>query len=232
MSNNSSSKSDIQEIVKFDRKFTSDINSPIDYSKLEATKATQFSSDLPNQVYKLIEIIEKINPDFTNKSKKLNILDCTGHVGSFSLCWTALFRKHKITAVEIDEFTFTRLKNNTKKLGLDEQVNVVNADVTNFINNADQYDFVYIDPPWGGPNYKFKKGLMLYLGDKSIVEFVLDIFNKKITKYVFIKVPINFDFQSLPFSYSVFTVMSKFATKVFPDYLLICIKQTEHNVKN
>lgn len=225
----SSSSSDTGErkIMNFDRKFTDETNSPIDYSKMEATESTKFSSDLPYHVYQLVDIIGKVNPEFVDKTQCKNILDCTGHVGSFALCWAALFRKHKVTAVEIDEFTFTRLQNNTKNLGLDDQVTVINLDVTKFINVENQYDFVYMDPPWGGPNYKFKKGIMLYLGSKSVVEFILDIFYKKVTKYVFVKLPLNFDFQSLPFKYTVYNVMSKHRGKSFPDYLVACITKID-----
>lgn len=213
---------------KFDAKFLEAVDSPIDYSKMDAAESSKYSSDLPHQVDQLVKFIGKIEPKFVDKTQKLHILDGTAHVGSFSLCWAALFRKQKITSVEINKDIYARLKKNTKNLGLSEQVEVINSDINDYIeatNEVKKYDFIYLDPPWGGPNYRFKKGVMLYLGKKTVVEVILEIFKKRLTEQIFLKVPINFDFQSMPFAYTVFTVMGARPNKLYPDYLLVCISR-------
>jgi hypothetical protein len=54
-------------------------------------------------------------------------------------------------------------------------------------------DVLYIDAPWGGPDYKKHAELDLYLGDKRVDEFVKEVKDK--ATYVFLKVPRNYKFD-------------------------------------
>jgi len=54
---------------------------------------------------------------------------------------------------------------------------------------------VYIDAPWGGPDYKNKTALDLFLGTLRIDELVPRILER--SSYVFLKVPGNYNFQRL-----------------------------------
>jgi hypothetical protein len=57
---------------------------------------------------------------------------------------------------------------------------------------------LYADPPWGGPDYKEKKELDLFLGKTSISHFLKKVIESEWKpEYIFLKVPANFMFDSL-----------------------------------
>ena len=58
-----------------------------------------------------------------------------------------------------------------------------------------QTNVVYIDAPWGGPEYKEKKDLDLFLGRKRVDELVKVILED--SDYLFLKVPANYNFSRL-----------------------------------
>jgi 16S rRNA G966 N2-methylase RsmD len=52
-------------------------------------------------------------------------------------------------------------------------------------------DLIFIDPPWGGPDYKNKDSIDLYLSDTELSEVCEHI--KDNTQFIGIKVPVNFN---------------------------------------
>jgi hypothetical protein len=63
-----------------------------------------------------------------------------------------------------------------------------------------QTDILYIDAPWGGPDYKTKKKLDLYLGKERMDLFLKLVLQQKwAPKYVFLKLPRNYNFGRLDF---------------------------------
>lgn len=52
-------------------------------------------------------------------------------------------------------------------------------------------DAIFIDPPWGGPEYKTLDKVQLYLSGLPLYEVCKQIYN--FTDYIIIKVPVNFD---------------------------------------
>ena len=61
-------------------------------------------------------------------------------------------------------------------------------DILKIIN----YDVVFFDPPWGGPNYKFKKSVNLYINDINIYSIIDYLYNYKNVKIICLKAPSNF----------------------------------------
>lgn len=59
------------------------------------------------------------------------------------------------------------------------------------------YDIIYLDPPWGGTDYRDTKSLQLYLCNVPVPEIVQTIINKKIAKWLFLKVPNNYIIESI-----------------------------------
>lgn len=202
--------------TKFSDRFIADKAATIDYTKLRASAATAYSSELPSHMAQLVEYIRGIPA--LNKPK-LKILDMTAHVGGFSLPWAKAFPRDSITAVERDAQNYQNLVYNVHALRL-QNVHPEMADSSVFIRSLKpgSYSFVYVDPPWGGPEYRRHKGLQLYLGDQSLPNVIQTLFDAKVTDWVFAKVPTNYDFQSLPFRYTVRTVAG---SKRSPDYLLV-----------
>lgn len=204
--------------MSFAPKFTK-VTSIIDYSVLKATDATNFSSEIPYHMEQLIQIMN------TKKTPR-TILDMTAHVGGFSLYWAKTFPKDSITSVEIDKNVYNCLKYNIAKLKL-KNITPINQDSANITGT---FDFVYVDPPWGGPLYKSADKIQLFLGSVAIPDVIKRLFDNNITKNVFLKVPLNYDFMSLHFRYTVITIMSPNTKKSCPDYLLVIIPKVVRKI--
>lgn len=144
-----------------------------------------------------------ITIDFLKKHigslKGLTILDGTGNVGGDSILFGLNF-KH-VDSIEIDKDNFEALKHNVSLYKL-SNVEVHNGDSTKLFDSFET-DVVYFDPPWGGPDYKTKKDLDLYLGKSRIDLFIKnEILSEKakhLPKYIVLKLPFNYNWSRLKF---------------------------------
>ena len=62
-------------------------------------------------------------------------------------------------SIEKNEIHYNLLKNNIEILNIDN-IKLINDDFINYINLNninEKYDLLFIDPPWGGPNYKNRR---------------------------------------------------------------------------
>ena len=120
----------------------------------------------------------------------VTVTDATANVGGNTIS----FYNHginKINSVEIDAKTCEILKNNLKVYGYPIN-NVYCEDYLNVYLNLEQ-DCVFFDPPWGGPEYTKIKNLDLFLGEKNVVDIIIELFEKNKVKYAVLKAPINFN---------------------------------------
>lgn len=127
-------------------------------------------------------------------NRNSRILDATSCVGGNTISFCNFFVN--VDAIEIDETRYNYLKHNLELFG-HSNIDVMNTDCVHYIQNLDNqkhYDIMFFDPPWGGPEYKNKKNVMIYLQDVSMIQ-LLHIVKEK-TVYCVIKVPLNFDFIS------------------------------------
>ena len=132
------------------------------------------------------------------------ILECMSCVGGNSISFLEYFSKNIF--VEKDPDKASMLINNLqnykeyskKQLG---EYSVINNDILNVIQNKEHdfirngCDVVFVDPPWGGTNYKHSKKLKIKIGEHSLAEFVA-LF-RSITRYVIFKLPFNYDMKHL-----------------------------------
>jgi hypothetical protein len=173
--------------------FTPDINlakktfpdTDIDYSKLLMTDEGIYSVSGKNAAKFLAKIIYKYV-----KTYDITITDGTGNNGSDTLMLAKYYKK--INSIEYDENNYKALKNNIDVYNF-KNINLIHGDTTIELNNLTQ-DVIYIDAPWGGPDYKKYKQLKLYLGEMELS----NIFNKyKSKSKIFIfKVPYNYDINN------------------------------------
>jgi hypothetical protein len=133
----------------------------------------------------------QIMKDVVKNLKAKTITDMTGNVGGD----TILFGLHykKVMSYELKEDNFVALKNNVEVFKL-KNVQLHHGDSLKAIPDIDT-DVVYIDAPWGGPEYKDKKDLDLFLGKKRIDELAGVILED--SDYLFLKLPSNYNFQRL-----------------------------------
>ena len=124
-----------------------------------------------------------------NNNKNLKILDTTAGVGGNTISFSKIFSQ--VVSIEIDKTRFKMLENNVKLYNLNN-VNLINDDCKNYLNS--EYDIIFFDPPWGGPEYKTHKSLELFLGDENLINIIEKIPKNK---YIILKLPFNYNLNNL-----------------------------------
>jgi 16S rRNA G966 N2-methylase RsmD len=120
------------------------------------------------------------------KTSNLNILDMTAGCGGNMISFLKYF--NNVTGIEINKERYEMLKNNLTKYNYNNY-SLINDDCINYINNYNyNYDVYFLDPPWGGPDYKKFDNIHLYLSDKQLEE-VINILPKN--KLIILKIPFN-----------------------------------------
>lgn len=119
------------------------------------------------------------------------VIDATACIGGSALSFANTF--DKVIAIEKDPVRFRYLEHNITVLDLRPQVACVNADL---IDECPKYksDVIFIDPPWGGPEYKTAKHVSLFLSNQPLASVCCALIQH--TRYLVIKVPTNFDEES------------------------------------
>jgi hypothetical protein len=136
---------------------------------------------------KLIQIMK----DTVKNLKAKTITDMTGNVGGDTILFGLHFKN--VDSYELKADNFEALKNNVEVFKL-KNVELYHGDSVKAIPDI-QTNVVYIDAPWGGPEYKEKKDLDLFLGKKRVDELAKVILED--SDYLFLKVPANYNFSRL-----------------------------------
>ena len=146
----------------------------------------------PSQATQINQIIkEYINYDSV-------ITDATACIGGNTTFFEKDFKV--VIAVEKDPDIFKILTNNTSK-----SVNY-NCSYNDIMYTIHQ-DLVFIDPPWGGPDYKKEDNVILKLDDVNVLDIIDNIYH--FTRFVALKVPNNFDTTQLSenfWNYKIYTI--------------------------
>lgn len=116
------------------------------------------------------------------------ITDATACIGGSCASFAKAFSK--VYAVEIDARKYDYLRHNMLIMGFREVVCCLCGDALQVCPRLQQ-DVIFIDPPWGGPEYKLCPKLSLFLSGKPLADVCCELASH--TKYIAIKVPTNFD---------------------------------------
>ena len=165
-------------------------------------------------------IIEYLCVSPLTVKRKLKIIDGCAGIGGNTLSFAKYFSK--VTAVELSTSRCEMLKNNLQLLGFGDKVEVVNADFCKMIKALPWYDVVFLDPPWGGKDYKKECLLDIFMGDMSIQDVCVKLEGK--TGLVVLKLPKNFNI--VPFRKAVESVCKIELESVsrIPKILLIILR--------
>lgn len=163
----------------------------IDYERLILTEEGEYSVTRRRDADRIISIIKTV----LKHTKTKTITDATGCVGGDTIHFARQFQK--VDSIEINSSNFEALRNNIEVYGL---TNVY----LHFGDAIDIFqwktDVLYIDPPWGGPNYKDTKNLDLYMSSKRIDYWLEEILlRKNRPSYIILKLPQNYNFTRLNF---------------------------------
>jgi hypothetical protein len=159
----------------------------VDYDKLQMTEEGEYSITKRRDGEKLIQFMKEKVKNLKTKT----ITDMTGNVGGDTILFGINFKN--VDSYELKKDNFNVLKNNVEVFGL-KNVDLHYGDSTKAVPDITS-DVVYIDAPWGGPEYKDKKELDLFLGKKRIDELIPILLED--SEYVFLKVPGNYNFRRL-----------------------------------
>jgi len=185
----------------------------VNYDKLIITDEGKYSITKRKDGDRLLEIMRK---EIKTTKDKI-ITDLTGCVGGDTILFGLNFRE--VYSIEYNNNNYKALENNIKVYNLDN-VRLYNGDSTKIYNW--RTDVLYLDPPWGGTNYKEMNNIDLYLGDVRIDIFIKDILERENRpRYIFIKLPRNYNFSRL---YKLKMMYKKIRNYTIRGYNIIFIK--------
>ena len=129
----------------------------------------------------LVRILQKLNV--------ATVLDACACVGGDTM--SLALAGFTVRAIEKDATRFDMLRNNLGKIGFgDSKISITCASI--MTAPLTQVDAVYIDAPWGGPEYKTMKCVDLFLDGLDVSEAVIRVWPHA-TICVVLKVPSNFN---------------------------------------
>ena len=161
----------------------------INYDNLQIDEEGKYSISLPKCANMVSQLINSYCNIFDHK---LVITDATACVGGnvLSFCKYGF----EVNAVEIDKERFKMLKNNIDEYGF--KVNLINDDYLKIFDTLKQ-DVIFVDPPWGGINYKSQEDITLMLGNIEIEKLCNIINEKKLAKMTVLKLPFNYNLNHI-----------------------------------
>jgi hypothetical protein len=129
--------------------------------------------------------------------KKYTILDGTANVGSDTILFGLNFKD--VHGIEYNPENFKALMHNVGLYGL-RNTHIHLGDTTKLYNKWCT-DILYLDPPWGGPEYKEATELDLYLGEERVDEFlrmkILGPRRRCYPRWIALKLPANYAWSRL-----------------------------------
>ena len=163
----------------------------IDYSLLKTTSEGSYSITRRRDAERIMIVLGNIFKD----TSKMTITDATACIGGDTLNFALRFAH--VHSIEISQENFDALENNLKVYGL-HNVTLHHGDSTKIFNwNT---NVLYIDPPWGGKDYRKHKELDLFLSETRLDCWLEEILSKKNRpEYIVLKLPSNYNFRRLNF---------------------------------
>lgn len=183
----------------------------VDYTQLKVTDEGRYSVTKRRDGEHILQIMASMVGALKDKS----VTDATACVGGDTINFGLNFRE--VHSIEYSKENFEALKNNVKVYDL-SNVSLYLGDCTTVYTWAS--DVLYIDPPWGGPEYKKLSSVPLFLGETRLDVWLEDVLSGPYRpSWVFLKVPQNYSTVPLQFLPNVKSVRS-FRIRT---YILVCI---------
>jgi 16S rRNA G966 N2-methylase RsmD len=163
----------------------------VDYSNLQITDEGKYSITKRKDAERIINILKNVIKDIQTKT----ITDATGCIGGDTINFSLNF--NTVHSIEINEENYNALVNNVKVY----EVKNVFIQKGNAVELFNWYsDVLYVDPPWGGPDYRNKQNLDLYMSSKRIDQWFEEILlRKNRPRYLVLKLPHNYNFKRFNF---------------------------------
>lgn len=165
----------------------------VDMRDIQLTEEGKYSYTKREDGEKTIQFLKRYIPSLHSRS----ILDGTANIGGDTILFGLNF--HTVHAIEIENENFKALTHN---VGLYKLKNVhLHEGDTTILYKEYPLDILYLDPPWGGPDYKEKKELDLFLGPHRVDIFLRDsvLGPREAGKpqWIVLKLPFNYKWDRL-----------------------------------
>ena len=182
--------------INFDKYFTrEDIEKSLLNNKiLKITDKGLYSISKHQDAKWISDIIKKFLKNENINIYNSSIIDATAGIGGNTISFSKYFSK--VYSIEINNIHYNVLNNNIEALS----INNVTTFLDSFLNLLDKIsnksNIFFLDPPWGGKNYKNFKYFNLKIGKLSIYTILNMLFDKKY-KYVILKAPYNLNLSPI-----------------------------------
>mmetsp|Transcript_7129 Transcript_7129/g.10620 ORF Transcript_7129/g.10620 Transcript_7129/m.10620 type:complete len:270 (-) Transcript_7129:246-1055(-) len=118
------------------------------------------------------------------------IFDGMSCVGGNTISFAKYF--NRVLSNEFDKSRYDMLIHNVRDvIGLDNVVYFNDSILTLALTQS--YDVLFLDPEWGGPDYKHKKNLRLHIGDEPVEDFCSRVLQGTSVSMIALKLPVNYD---------------------------------------
>jgi 16S rRNA G966 N2-methylase RsmD len=122
-------------------------------------------------------------------TNNLTITEGMSSVGGDTLALSKKFKK--VNAVELDTTRFEYLQHNMKLFNR-TNITYYNKSYLDIFKQLKQ-DVVYLDPPWGGPEYKNLEKVKIQVSNTKLEDLCEEIIKNKLCKLLVLKLPYNYD---------------------------------------
>jgi len=162
------------------------------YNLLSYDSEGLYSITLPNEADEISSLIKNL------LGNEITLCDATAGIGGNTISFGKNFKN--VISIELCKNRYNILDNNVKAYEL-SNINLINDSCLNKLNL--ECLAYFLDPPWGGPDYKYKKSIRFKLGDLSLIEIIKKI-NQNNHKIIFFKLPNNYDLSEFnEFNYNI-----------------------------
>jgi predicted RNA methylase len=121
-----------------------------------------------------------------------SVLDGMACVGGNTISFAGAFTR--VLSNELDRTRYTMLQHNAKDVMKLKNVEFFNRSILDLAFERGDYDAIFLDPEWGGVNYKEHDKLLLPISDQSMEEFVLNVLRRMPrVSLIALKLPLNYD---------------------------------------
>ena len=161
------------------------------YANLRLTPEGLYSVTKRIEGERLIAFLHGMIPDL----RKQSITDATACVGSDTLLFSLHFKK--VESIEWKRHNMVALQNNVDVFGA-TNVALHEGDATRVFNW--RTNVLYVDPPWGGPEYYRIHNLELFMGTCRLDAWIEEVLKRdERPDTVVLKLPRNYNFARLQF---------------------------------
>jgi 16S rRNA G966 N2-methylase RsmD len=185
----------MNKIIYYDKLFPLLNNNSDIYKKIKIDNKSISYISSPQYAEKITKIIRQYT-----KSDNIIITDCTAGCGGDTISFLNTFKR--VYSIEKNLIRYNYLLNNIKSYNLEKNSRIYCGDFLKIIFNIYDHNVLYIDPPWGGCDYKQHKFIDIYINNILLEDFLFEYINKgpkkknhKIPEFIILKLPINYNLQ-------------------------------------